>query len=137
MTEKNKFKIVDQICENYSTGKFSIESCCKNAGITYKTFTNWINENSAFSESYKKAKERKREEYKSELVELSLTALKKKLSFSKYKEIRIETGEDGKITKKIETERIMIPGATDIAIVLNLFLKEMEDPKQITEINFL
>jgi len=135
MTKKDKLKIVNEICDKYSTGKYTIESCCQNAAISYESFNNWKKANTEIAELYKKASEEKRSNHRKELVELALTALQKKLSFAKYKEIRIETDSTGSITKKIETERTMIPAPADIAIVLNLFYYET-DNRQITSVTF-
>ena len=40
-TKKAKLEIVRKICANYETGQYTLESCCKNAGVPYRTFRDW------------------------------------------------------------------------------------------------
>jgi len=35
--------IVRKVCELYSTGNYTMENCCENAGVPYRTFRNWWN----------------------------------------------------------------------------------------------
>ena len=49
---------VERICELYSAGNVTIESCCEEVGITSRTFWNYTDQDSEFSNLYKKAKEK-------------------------------------------------------------------------------
>jgi hypothetical protein len=49
---------VEKICELYSAGNVTIESCCEEVGITVRTFWNYTDQDSEFSLLYKKAKEK-------------------------------------------------------------------------------
>jgi len=55
--EHDKAKIVKAICEQYEAHNQTIESICDSFGITYRTLVNWCNNNSQFSDRYKKAKD--------------------------------------------------------------------------------
>lgn len=54
--EAEKLELVTAICENYGTGLYTIESCVESKGIVFRTFSDWLNENSILSELYKSAK---------------------------------------------------------------------------------
>ena len=56
-TEDRREK-VERICELYSAGGVTIESCCQEVGITQRTFWNYTDQDSEFAELYKKAKEK-------------------------------------------------------------------------------
>ncbi|WP_417369800.1 hypothetical protein [Flavobacterium beibuense] len=39
--KKDIIEIIKKICINYRRGEFTLESCCKNAGVPYRTFKDW------------------------------------------------------------------------------------------------
>ena len=39
--KKDIIEIIKKICINYKSGEFTLESCCKNAGVPYRTFKDW------------------------------------------------------------------------------------------------
>ncbi len=55
---EDKLDKVQRICELYSSGQVTIESCCHEVGISQRTFWNYCDQNAEFSELYKKAKEK-------------------------------------------------------------------------------
>lgn len=56
-TDDDKAKLVEAICDHYEKHNQTIESVCDAFGITYRTFVIWCNDNSSFSDRYKKAKD--------------------------------------------------------------------------------
>lgn len=74
---QEEITIVTEICELYSTGEYTLASCCKNVGISDRAFNNYINRNSECSEIYKRAKKEATNKYKGELVEKAQSALEK------------------------------------------------------------
>jgi len=56
-SESEKSELVKKICDHYQQHNQTIESVCDGFGITYRTFVIWCNDNSDYSDAYKKAKE--------------------------------------------------------------------------------
>lgn len=50
-TQAEITKITKQVCESYSTGEYTLESCCENAGVPSRTFRNWFKTYEDFGEN--------------------------------------------------------------------------------------
>ena len=78
--EERKLEVVDfvtKICELYSSGNYTIASCCGKEGISTRAFNQYCNRYAECAELYKKAKKDAIGAYKAELVEKAETALVK------------------------------------------------------------
>ena len=40
-TKERVIEIVRKVCGSYKTGEYTLESCCKNAGVPYRTYKDW------------------------------------------------------------------------------------------------
>lgn len=78
--DSEKLNLVTEICKNYGTGKYTIESCCENVGIVWGTFHIWITENSTLGEIYKTSKETAKKERTKNLVNLALKEIEKRIN---------------------------------------------------------
>jgi len=74
-----KLELVTAICELYSSGQYTIESCCENKGIGEKTFLNWINTNTELAELYKKAKNEVKQQNTKRLVNKALKEIERRI----------------------------------------------------------
>jgi len=97
-TAEDKIKICQKICDYYSTGKYTIESCCKKSGVAKRTFDNWVEAHAEIAGLYKKASDLKTNVFKKHLKKLTETAIEKKLKGWKWVET---TKENGIITKEV------------------------------------
>ena len=127
--KEERIKVSKGICLNYSTGDYTIESCCGNEGITSRTFNNWRVEISEISDMYIKAQEEKEENYKKKLKLLAESALEKKLKGWEYEEVKSEGIRNKETNEIIEfketvTTKTQIP---DSAIII--FAITNRDPK--------
>lgn len=68
-SNEEKTKIINAIGSLYSTNQWTLESCCKNQGISERTFNNWVKASSDLADIFK--------EYKNMLVDVKKTKLKK------------------------------------------------------------
>ncbi len=57
-TDAEKIDLVNKILDDYRTGQFTIDSCCKTHGISYRSFQNWCEINSEFASLFKEAKKK-------------------------------------------------------------------------------
>lgn len=83
-TPSKIMKIVEQICENYATGEYTLESCCKNAGVPVRTFSGWFFKYQSFGDNVPE-----KWQYFAELADLY--TITKKIMLRGEKEILIES----------------------------------------------
>lgn len=119
-TPEQKEELVEKICQMYESQNATVASCCEAAGITDRTFSIWVAQNSEFSERYKKAKENQDDQYWQEIIRpLAKTALQRRLEG----ETKVETKHEGAWkgdgenriyveTKRTETNVEILPDAT-------------------------
>lgn len=88
--ESEKLELVTAICELYATGQYTIESCVESKGIVFRTFLDWLNENSTLSELYKSAKAKSVNAKKKELRLLVETEIVKRVKGYKIDASEIE-----------------------------------------------
>lgn len=114
-TDQEKAEIVERVCAMYETQHCTVATACEAAGITDRSFRLWVNDNSEFSERYKKAKAKQQVMYWQEIVRpLADTALVRLLKGETTKQTRtkgerkVSIGEDGRaIVEFVATERII------------------------------
>jgi hypothetical protein len=112
LKEEDRKKKIEEICDLYSSGSFTIESCCTEIGITARTFWNWCDQNSEFAESYKKAKERAAKINKEGIREKAVDNLTKLITGFWIEETEKEefVSKSGDVSgKRIKTKRKFIP----------------------------
>jgi len=151
-------KIVTQVCEEYEKCRYTIKSCCENAGVPYTTFTGWMREFKKFNSKipeeweffvplealYAHARETNEVNYESELILSSKSSLKKRIEGFEYEELVTEvkqkTDADGQTImipvglKK--TKKFIPPSETLIQFVLkNLQPEKWGDRVMNTNIN--
>lgn len=143
-TYEEKKELTIKALELYSTGEYTIESCCENVGIAYTSFKDLKRENAEIAELYKKYNEKRLDNFNArkniELVVLAKTALEKKLSGEmkqKKKTTRYIKSDDGSEVMEVldVTETDVIPTAADILGVFNLFDKSTKDQGEAEEKN--
>lgn len=76
-TKADKVRISKKIFEDYSTGEFTLESCCGKQGITARTLNNWAASISEISDLFKKAKEDNSKATKEGLKAKAVSSLEK------------------------------------------------------------
>lgn len=91
-------KIIKQVCENYSTGEYRLDSCCENAGVPSRTFRNWFKTYEDFGESVPA-----KWEYFAELATLYAYAREK---CKKYR--------DGKLMETVDTMLVKLVTGYDV-----------------------
>lgn len=104
----DKLSLAKQICDLYGEGNFTIESCCNECGIEYRTFHIWMAENSDISEIYKKAKENHSKATKERIREKAQTALERALTTYHVDESEVEEMFDKKnrlVSKKVRAKK--------------------------------
>lgn len=79
-TKADKIKIASAILDLYSSGEFTLESCCGEHGITARTLHNWSGDISEISDRYKKAKEDNAKSNKEKVRDLAIDGLKRLLT---------------------------------------------------------
>ena len=78
--EEKKLEVIDfvtKVCEHYSSGNFTIASCCTKEGLSDRAFYKYCTKYSECADIYKNAKREALSAYKGELVEKAQTALEK------------------------------------------------------------
>lgn len=114
MTKSQRIKIARQVCENYKTGEYTLQSASKNAGISARAFHEWIEKGGKgiekggykkIAELYQEAQKEKRDRYKRNLQHLTMTSLEKLLAGFYYEEKTVEF-ECGKKTKEIKKGKV-------------------------------
>jgi hypothetical protein len=120
--EQERREKVEKICELYSLENVTIESCCSEIGISVRTFQNWINNNSEYSDKYKKAKEANAKIGKDGIREKAATALEKAITgFFVEEEETIERFNAGGVkTSTIRTKRKKFINPSTTAIIFAL-----------------
>lgn len=139
-TAKERHDLTEKICEIYAQGEFTLESCCNHMGVQYRTFRQWITTYSALADSYKEARNEKREKRKTQLLVLAETALEKRLKGYEVEEITVEgKGIEGK-ADSIQAERLrrvrktVPPDSTLIIYALKISDPQRYQEKQVLEI---
>lgn len=120
-TQAEITKITKQVCESYSTGEYTLESCCENAGVPSRTFRNWFKTYEDFGENvpakwtyfaelatlYARAREKCKKYRDGKLMEMVDTMLVKLVTGYDVEEIHTEAKE--KIDK--DGKKIIVPVA--------------------------
>lgn len=121
---EEKIEIAKKICEIYSTGKYTIDSVCSTQGVPVRTFYQWRSEITEIADLVRKAKGKRRDERKGELVELAETALHKRLNGWPVEETIIEGGmtPEGEMQRKRmrKTRKVVPPDSTLIIYALKI-----------------
>lgn len=52
-TQERIIEIIRKVCGSYETGEYTLESCCKNAGVPYRTYKDWRSRYEADSDNIK------------------------------------------------------------------------------------
>lgn len=73
--EQNRVGLL--ICSEYAAGQHTIDSCCRNQGVAYRTFNGWLKSNTTLADLYKMAKEDADRAYRGELKLKCATSLMK------------------------------------------------------------
>lgn len=110
-TEDRREK-VERICELYSAGGVTIESCCEEVGITVRTFWNYTDQNSDFADLYKKAKEKHAKIGKEGIREKAEDNLSKLISGFWIEETEVEElfSRTGQLSgKRVKSKKKFIP----------------------------
>ena len=116
-TEEEKRAIIDQVCEAYETGDYTIESCCEAAGIIERTFRLWLSKDSAYSERYKKAKGKHEESWFENILKpKAMRAIERLLEERESEETKFEElafqGVNTGSTREVKTKSVTPPNAT-------------------------
>jgi len=108
--EAEKLELVTAICENYGTGLYTIESCVESAGIVFKTFDNWLNENPILTELYKSAKEKVKQANSKRLVNKALKEIERRIDGYTFTEEIVEgKNENGNfVATKVVRKKVKI-----------------------------
>lgn len=118
-TQAEITKITKQVFENYSTGEYTLESCCENAGVPSRTFRNWFKTYEDFGDNvpakwtyfaelatlYAHAREKCKKYRDGKLMEMVDTMLVKLVTGYDVEEIHTEARE--KIDK--DGQKIIVP----------------------------
>lgn len=128
--DDEKRAICARIFDLYRDGKFTIESCCKENGISPRTLKNWADADSEIADAYKKAKEQSGKEGREWLREKALDSLQKLIAGFWIEEPETETetteikGKHGNVvqtitrTKTRTKKRYVQPNPTAIIFTL-------------------
>ena len=136
-SEESKIQIVEEICSTYESAYCTIESACKKAGISDRTFNKWVIENSEFAERYEKAKKVAREtHWNARLIPKAETALERLLTGEEYEEVTEEYemrqndyGEEiQQMTKRKVVKKRVLPNPTAV-----IFVSKAADPQKFVE----
>ena len=133
---EQKIEIAKDICNVYSLGKYTLESCCKKNGISYSTLYLWVKTIKEIEELFYKAKQQNIDIYKEQLREKALTSLEKRVKGYSYTETKTVTEKsiDGTDTIKeiVKTKKEVLPdpGLIKFAI-LNTMPEGFEDKTQL------
>lgn len=119
-THEEKIEVSQKICDLYAANNFTLESCCKEYGITEWTFHNWKNEITEITEAYKKAKTRNSVNYKTQLREKAKTSMQKLIEGWEYKKTTKEKKKVGDIEhiRITETTEVVLPNPTMIIFAM-------------------
>ena len=137
-TYDEKREIVERCLKVYANGHHTIESCFEGSGMSYTNFYYMTKEFEEIEALYKKAIEEKTKNINAKLVELSKSALHKKL-LGEWKVITERTKttitEEGERVEIIDrTETTVVPTAADIAMSMNMFDKSTKDTEELEQI---
>lgn len=94
-------KLVNEICEELSTGKNSVADVCLKLGITTSTFYHWKSTKSEFSDAIERAEAARREAFK----EMANSGLAKLLDVHEYEEVTTEYENDKKGKPIIKSQK--------------------------------
>lgn len=119
-TYEEKIQVSQKICDLYAANNFTLESCCKECGITEQTFHNWKNEILEILDAYKKAKTKNNTNYKTQLREKAKTSMQKLIEGWEYKKTTKEKKVVGAVehVRITETTEIVLPNPTMIIFAM-------------------
>ena len=136
---KAKWLLVNEICDSYKTGKYSIVSCCNNATVPERTFQHWIGMSRKEREKpkskqreliaelasiYDKAKAEAQRAYYSDLRENAKRSLHKLVEGFQVTETKTtyyppdKPGGERKIKEVTETVKNILPSSTAVIFAL-------------------
>lgn len=97
-TLEEKMEVTSEICEYVEQG-YTLESACKAAGITGRTFRTWRTEISAISDSYEIARAKWKEAQRADLQQKAEQGLEKLLTGYTLRSVRYKpsTGPNGEV----------------------------------------
>lgn len=144
-----KIRIAKEVCDLYSTGEYTIQSCCDAVSISYYTFLNWAQPNLTnnqialkewgkgyipeVAELYKKALERNEINYFKLLKDASRRGLLLKSQGMEYEEIeeRVELDSETKKMKTVSrriTKKTIVPDTGAL-----IFVAKNVDPENFSD----
>jgi len=131
LTKKKKIAIAEAICAKYSTGKYTLQSCCKSEGLVDTTFYSWSKQIPEVGAAFKKAQEAARANEFEELREISRTTLKKRLqgyTVTEKKTLYVPSKDGEPEIRSSEVREKYIP-PSDTALIFFLTNKDPENFK--------
>jgi hypothetical protein len=138
-TLEQRLQIAELVCTMYASDQYTIEECTNKAGITFRTWRQWVNEISQISELYQKAIAEKDAAYKHRIKERARTALERSIEGYKVetKELSEVVTESGIVTLQKVKEQYVKPNPTLIIFALSNTDKEnfKRSPENETTIN--
>lgn len=113
ISAEEKEKIVRAICEKYSQGNVTFESCCASESIVTNTFYAWIKAEENFAKLYNKAQEDWIGHFKAKIRAVAISSLEKRIQGYEYIEIEKEGVPDAdgnmKVSKIREIKKHLAP----------------------------
>jgi hypothetical protein len=157
-TKAKIIKAVKKVCELYTKGEYTIESCCNSVGVPYRTFMSWFEKYNSYigevpdnynyfaelADLYRDAKESSSDVFRGNLIKKAENALEQKLVGYEYEETVTEvkqvTDNDGNTVlvpvgiKK--TKKRVLPSDAAIKFTLTALKPEVYgDRSTITNLN--
>lgn len=135
-TPEQKAKFVDVVCELYESQNATIESCCKAAGISVRSFHLWVGQFAEFAERYKKAKANQDAHYWQDIIRpLTKTSLQRLLEGEETQDTEVRdlsdkgilTGQQATTVKHSKTQ----PNATAVIFALKGLYPDMFADRQL------
>jgi len=121
-TNTQKVNIAKKIFDLYSSNNFTLESCCGEHGITYRTLINWADAVSEISHGFKKAREEHSRLSKGKVKVKALDGLQQMLEGHMIVEVTEEEMFDktGKVRGKkiIRKQKWIAPNPTAVIFAL-------------------
>lgn len=114
-SKAEKVKKAEKICDLYSTGNYTLESCCAEEGITARTLENWARKYSEISVLKKEAKDNNGRANREGVRDVALHGLKRLITGYFVDEEEIERLTDNKgrlVSTRTRKKSRYIPPAT-------------------------
>ncbi len=106
-TKADKISLTDTICSLYEQGEHTIESCCSEKGVVYRTFMSWVNSFAEIADRLKEAKEKAVKHTKGARRKRAVDGIDRLITgyFIEETEEQLLTDKNGKIISKRITKR--------------------------------